>query len=641
MEEKVMKKAFFISISIMMALSLLSCSDGNDDSDHKAKTYASRLVESLKYTTPDVAVESPNVLLIEGDKIQTMTDAQFRQAVNVILYGNTLVILNCSPSQILAFGVKLKALSDKAQQDGDTKLVAMIAEDSDTTWSPTDFLSQVTNDVLDVYKKADPPSIFETKIYEALGIRKNHVYYVHPTDQNLAKLLLTENSDSEQFEIETDQKVPQAGAGSVESNTEEAIQASVKAFSDWILQKDETPSKASKSELSALLAQANQEVTPSALELLKNAQETFTHNFMVEMNWQSTNRDGEAAMVLSLSGFNGKRENIRIETKVWSVCNIDTQKDYYLVKTSAICHNEQLGFKDQWSTFNRLGPYFDSCLVKNTMQDAQGKQHIDASECEPQSQIGSTEYTKGFSFSIGGNLGFSGSGASLGPSASATFTDTTSRSIPDITTTMTVDDSAAQWKFTGRSFNPSPSCWIKDHPEEVTDIQKSEVIFDTYSIIQMPSESETETQTLKTTVGADIAAVFRFEKSWNILGINRWIILKGKYHVESTWKDNIKRPNNAKGEYVMVVKALDGATDRDKLETKLKGTVSTWGENVSYYAIGSSRLDAVAKNKFAHIKDVITKNKNVFADSGIKGKYEFYIQNVSSAVKVDSFELAF
>ena len=636
-----MKKAFFISISIMMALSLLSCSDGNDDSDHKAKTYASRLVESLKYTTPDVAVESPNVLLIEGDKIQTMTDAQFRQAVNVILYGNTLVILNCSPSQILAFGVKLKALSDKAQQDGDTKLVAMIAEDSDTTWSPTDFLSQVTNDVLDVYKKADPPSIFETKIYEALGIRKNHVYYVHPTDQNLAKLLLTENSDSEQFEIETDQKVPQAGAGSVESNTEEAIQASVKAFSDWILQKDETPSKASKSELSALLAQANQEVTPSALELLKNAQETFTHNFMVEMNWQSTNRDGEAAMVLSLSGFNGKRENIRIETKVWSVCNIDTQKDYYLVKTSAICHNEQLGFKDQWSTFNRLGPYFDSCLVKNTMQDAQGKQHIDASECEPQSQIGSTEYTKGFSFSIGGNLGFSGSGASLGPSASATFTDTTSRSIPDITTTMTVDDSAAQWKFTGRSFNPSPSCWIKDHPEDVTDIQKSEVIFDTYSIIQMPSESETETQTLKTTVGADIAAVFRFEKSWNILGINRWIILKGKYHVESTWKDNIKRPNNAKGEYVMVVKALDGATDRDKLETKLKGTVSTWGENVSYYAIGSSRLDAVAKNKFAHIKDVITKNKNVFADSGIKGKYEFYIQNVSSAVKVDSFELAF
>lgn len=641
MEEKVMKKAFFISISIMMALSLLSCSDGNDDSDHKAKTYASRLVESLKYTTPDVAVESPNVLLIEGDKIQTMTDAQFRQAVNVILYGNTLVILNCSPSQILAFGVKLKALSDKAQQDGDTKLVAMIAEDSDTTWSPTDFLSQVTNDVLDVYKKGDPPSIFDTKIYEALGIRKNHVYYVHPTDQNLAKLLLTENSSVEEHEIETDQKVPQAGAGSVESNTEEAIQASVKAFSDWIQQKDETPSKASKSELSALLAQANQEVTPNALELLKNAQETFTHNFMVEMNIQSTNRDGEAAMVLSLSGFNGKRENICIETKVWSVCNIDTQKDYYLVKTSAICHNEQLGFKDQWSTFNRLGPYFDSCLVKNTMQDAQDKQHIDASECEPKSQIGSTEYTKGFSFSIGGNLGFSGSGASLGPTASATFTDTTSRSIPDITTTMTVDDSAAQWKFTGRSFDPSPSCWIKDHPEEVTDIQKGEAVFDTYSIIQMPSESETETQTLKTTVGADIAAVFRFEKSWNILGINRWIILKGKYHVESTWKDNIKRPNNAKGEYVMVVKALDGATDRDKLETKLKGTVSTWGENVSYYAIGENRLDAVAKNKFAHIKDVITKNKNVFADSGIKGKYEFYIQNVSSATKVDSFELAF
>ena len=632
-----MKKTLFVFLSIMLALCALSCSNGSGDYAPLQKTYSARLAAALNYTAPAVTEDAPNVLLIEGDNIQTMTDAQFRQAVNVIIHGKTLVILNCSPIQILAFGVKLKALSDKAQQDGDTKLAAMIAADSESTWSPNDFLSQVTNDVLDVYKKADPPSIFDTKIYEALGIRKNHVYYVHPTDQNLAKLLLTENSDSEQFEIEADKRVPQAAATPVESNTEEAIQASVKAFSE----KDAVSSNVSKSELSALLVQANQAVTPSALDMLKNAQETFTHNFMVEMNWQSANRDGEAAAVLSLSGFNGKRENIRIETKVWSVCDIDAQKDIYLVKTSAICHNEQLGFVDQWSTFNRLGPYFDSCLVKNTMQDAQDKQHIDASECEPKSQIGSTTYTKGFNFTIGGNLGFSGSGASLGPNASATFTDTSSRSIPDITTTMTVDDSAAQWKFTGRSFDPSPSCWIKDHPEEVTDIQKREAVFDTYSIIQMPSESGSETQTLKTTVGADIAAVFRFEKSWNILGINRWIILKGKYHVESTWKDNIKRPNNTKGEYVMVVKALDGATDRDKLETKLKGTVSTWGENVAYYAIGANRLDAVAKNKFAHIKDVITKNKNVFADSGIKGKYEFYIQNVSSAAKVDSFELAF
>ena len=646
-----MKKNLFIFLSIMLAVCALSCSNGSDDSAQlaylnylallKSKSYSARLSAALNYAAPAVTEEAPNVLLIEGDNIQTMTDAQFRQAVNVIIHGKTLVILNCSPSQIFAFGVKLKALSDKAEQDGDTKLVAMIAADSESTWSPTDFLSQVTKDVLDVYTKADPPSIFDTKIYEALGIRKNHVYYVHPTDQNLAKLLVTENSDSEQIEIEADKRVPQATATPVSSNSEEAIQASVKAFSDWILQKDAVSSNVSKSELSALLVQANQAVTPSALDMLKNAQETFTHNFMVEMNWQSANRDGEAAAVLSLSGFNGKRENIRIETKVWSVCDIDAQKDIYLVKTSAICHNEQLGFADQWSTLNRLGPYFDSCLVKSTMQDAQGKQHIDASECEPQNQSGSTTYTKGFNISIGGNLGFAGSGASLSPTASATFTDTSSRSIPDITTTMTVNDSAAQWKFAGRSFDPSPSCWIKDHPEEVADIQKKEAVFDTYSVIHMPSESGSETQTLKTTVGADIAAVFRFEKSWNIFGVNKWVILKGKYHVESTWKDNIKRPNNAKGEYVMVVKALDGATDRDKLETKLKGTVSTWGENVSYYAIGANRLDAVAKNKFAHIKDVITKNKNVFADSGIKGKYEFYIQNVSAAKKIDSFELAF
>lgn len=38
---------------------------------------------------------------------------------------------------------------------------------------------------------------------------------------------------------------------------------------------------------------------------------------------------------------------------------------------------------------------------------------------------------------------------------------------------------------------------------------------------------------------------------------------------------------------------------------------------------------------------MIIRNKNIFEDSEIKGKYEFYIQNVSNASKVDSFELTF
>lgn len=648
-----MKKTLFVFLSVMLALCALSCSNGSDDSAQlaylnylallKSKSYSARLSAALNYAAPAVTEEAPNVLLIEGDSIQNMTEAQFRQAVNVIIHGKTLVILNCSPSQILAFGVKLKALSDQAAQAGDTQLVASIEQDGDDTWSPKDFLAQVTNDVLDVYKKSDPPTIFDTKIYEALGVRKNHVYYVHPTDQNLAKLLLTENSSVEQVtEIQTEGQMASSTASPAEDKTEEVIQASVKAFADWILQKESASSNVSKSELSSLLVQANQAATPDTLKMLKDAQETFTHNFMVEVK-MFNGQDGGSTTTAYFTHFTGNRENVSVETKVWAVCDIDNGQDYYLVKTSAACHNEQLFFLDQWKYMNRLGPYFDTCKISTTMDPS--KQHIDATECQPQTQSGSTTYTKGFTFSLTSNVGFvPKSSISGGPGVQ--FTDSNTRSIPDISVNTVVDDSAAKWTFAGRSFDPSPSAFVADHPEVVTDIQKKLAVFDTYTIIKMPSDPDSgaQTQLLTTDVYVSIAAVCRIWRSWN-LGYNKWIIWKGKYEANPTYKDKVKKPCNAMGEYIMAFKSPAGATNEmiDRLQAKLKEYVSTWGSNVKYYAVGKNNVDAAAKSNFAVVKQKITNNKNVFTDNNIKGTYKFYIKNTSAPADtyVDSFELAF
>ena len=347
-----MKKRFFIVLSILFSFCALSCNNSSDDSAQLAylnslassngASYSARLSKALDYKTPDVKEEAPDVLMIKGDDIQKMSDARFRQAVNVVINGNTLVILGCSPNQLLAFGLKLEKLREKAINSGDAKLVAMIDEDGDDTWSPKDFLAQVTNDVLDVYKKSDPPTVFDTKIYEALGIRQNHVYYVHPTDQNLAKLLLTEDSSVEKLcEIETEGEKAKTTDSAVEDKTEEVIQASVTAFADWILQRESVSSNVSKSELSSLLVQANQAATPDTLKMLKDAQETFTHNFMVEVTFRTN--DGASANTAFFTGFTGKRENVSVETKVWAVCDIDNNKEYYLVANAGWKHDLQQG----------------------------------------------------------------------------------------------------------------------------------------------------------------------------------------------------------------------------------------------------------------------------------------------------------
>ena len=649
-----MKKTLFVFLSIMLALCAFSCSNGSDDSAQlgylnylalqKNKSYSARLAAALNYTASAVTEEAPNVLLIEGDSIQNMTEAQFRQAVNVVINGKTLVIMSCSPKQILAFGVKLGKLREKAVNDGDAKLVADIDEDGENTWSPNDFLAQVTDDVLAVYKKSDPPTIFDTKIYEALGVRKNHVYYVHPTDKNLAKLLLTENSSVEQVtEIQTEGQQASSTTSPAEDKTEEVIQASVKAFADWILQKESASSNVSKSELSSLLVQANQAVTPDALQMLKSAQETFTHNFMVEVSFKTN--DGGSANVAVLTGFNGKRENVSVETKVWALCDIDQKKDYYLVKTSAACHNEQLFFLDQWKYMNRFGPYFDTCKISTTMDAS--KQHIDPTECQPQTQVGSTTYTKGFSFNLPINVGFAAkSGASIGGGPGFQFTDSNTRSIPDISVTTVVTNEKATWTFAGRSFDPSPSVFVSDHPEVVTDIQKKLAVFDTYTIIEMPSDpdSDAQTQLLTTDVYVSIAAVCRIWRAWN-LGYNKWIINKGKYEANHTYKDKVKRPCNATGEYIMAFESPAGASNEqiDRLKTQLKEYVSSWGSNINYYAIGKNNVDAAAKSGFAVVKQKITNNKSVFTHNNISGTYKFYIKNTSApdGQYVDSFELTF
>jgi len=87
-------------------------------------------------------------------------------------------------------------------------------------------------------------------------------------------------------------------------------------------------------------------------------------------------------------------------------------------------------------------------------------------------------------------------------------------------------------------------------------------------------------------------------------------------------------------------------SDRSTLNSVLAKSFQGWGTNVNYYAYGDVNnkfvaLDPVAKNTFAGVRQKIKTNQNVLKDQGFNGTYEFYIQNVSTGQKVDSFTLTF
>jgi hypothetical protein len=318
-----------------------------------------------------------------------------------------------------------------------------------------------------------------------------------------------------------------------------------------------------------------------------------------------------------------------------------------------------LNFKNTWYDRNAngvyaFGPYFRDCKISATIDPS--RQTVRSSECSPDNAIGTTSHSSGFNISFNGSVGFSGAGTAGGTggtgglSGGLSFSDSTTRSIPDIQITKsTSNEKGASWSFTGSDFEPSE--WIWEHfwdyekvEEAVKDIQKKEATFDTYTVISLPSTSETLNEKIKLYTSVQVKAFRRFQRGFweNLIGHQSYIF-KAAFTNDYSFIATVPKPNNAKGTYIMGFTSPAGTsnTDIDRLQAKMKQYVSNWGDNIDFYAIGANRLDETAKNQFTFIKDIIQKNKNVFTDNNIKGTYNFYIQNVSTGNKVTEFEVAF
>ena len=88
---------------------------------------------------------------------------------------------------------------------------------------------------------------------------------------------------------------------------------------------------------------------------LKKA-ESFAYQFTAKFSSSGDHYDGR---------YNERVETVKVFIDAWAACDIDNKKDYYLVRTSVTCPNQELNYQNQWesgkvrrSIFQKLYYYF-------------------------------------------------------------------------------------------------------------------------------------------------------------------------------------------------------------------------------------------------------------------------------------------
>ncbi|MBQ7619409.1 MAG: hypothetical protein IJS51_04685, partial [Treponema sp.] len=469
--------------------------------------------------------------------------------------------------------------------------------------------------------------------FEAISIRGNQIYYVHDIDETLTPeappaSLTPKKADRSASSTRQTEEPLNASWTPLKTPTadwEEATKNSVANFSSWL-----NGSGASLLSSRPAAASATQGLKADPMQA-----QTFIHNFTATFNYSYEHYDGR---------YNGKNENVEVIIDVWAACEIDKATDYYLVRTSAVCNNQQLGFKNDWDDAKHVGPYFDHCNVASTINVASGQVSKRTNDCSPQNAAGSTTFTTGSSFSIGGNVGFCPTGPTGGVSVGYSESQSTSRSIPDISVNFGGSDPAngATWAYTTPELSPHWSGFYTrcDNPKE---IQYKAAVFDTYGLYTLPAASAqpaaSDTIQLKTDVSVGLKVIAGwletfYELDWYWFSCN----LTMHYY------DYVKKPCNAYDEYIMSFEPPEGVkpAEADRLHGIVKEYISDWNSNERYYAVAQSRLDGVAKGYFGSVRKKIEDNKNVFQGRGFKGTFKFYIQKVSGGSGyLDYFDLTF
>ena len=614
---------FIASLLLTLTFFVLSCSNGSSsdgDSDagriYLASPYAGlsdymkKTVQMTKLTASEKIESIPKVFLVKGSDLANMSEANMLLAVETCAEGNTFVVDAPTQAQVKAFKTKLDSFLDKSENEYYNALQDV-------------HLYSIDNLLLH-FIDADSGTM---GAFEAIAMRKTQVYFVHDIDE----VYTVDYSGAES--ADTDNKWPVKDTQIKESDLKNVTPEDIKT--DYTILFDES------AENFASWIKLIDSVEPVAqggvnLNDAKKAQ-SFVHNFTATFSSNRSHYDGR---------YNGKSENVQVYVDVWSACDIDKKTDHYLVRTSCVCNNQQLGYANQWDSSKYVGPFFEYAHVTTKIEKAS----LASNDCSPQTSTGSTSFATSEGFSLSGNIGFNASGPTGGIGATYSHTETTTRSIPDISIALALDaaGNSATWKYTTPEVDASWSGLVTKC-DGAKSIQYNTAIFDTYAHYTMPSAEyySQEKFPLVTTTKVSIRMLTGWldgflNSTLHTGWASRW--------TSKQWTDYVRKPSNSFRNYIMAFEPPSSMSthDREILANALKVYISDWGNSVRYYGIintnkpdDKTNLDKIAKSHFAIAKKTIENNTKVLKDRGFSGTFKFYIKPEDATAELTSFTITF
>lgn len=643
------KKVFLLFISI----TFLACSNSSNSPEVKkntnqeifvvgnfSSTFGKELETRLKNKSAAYSENSTKTIIINNCKDSLSADeAKLKQVFWHILNGKSVVIVEPTTNDFLFFSLAFTTFESVTMTNDEKSRYA-------------DEINSFSNEFIEAFGAATQgisssgTSEAGARVpCEAIAIKSCSVFVIKDIDatpETKTKISSNEDDESSSFteETEKDYSANIENAQDITENevfdfSNQYIEA-VDYLVDWLDEPSTNESREYETAKSVLSKSPG--VDMFDISRMANAKEEF---FIVDE--------------MKPANVPGNNSTVQVSVKVWPFCDIENQKEYYVIRTRAIANNQNLGYKNDYNGKNRVGwlyPYMGSLYVENSMDGA-----TITEEWEPKNASGSTNYTSGVSvsFNCGGNIGISGSGPNAGIQCSrgVTWSNSESRSIPDISTS--VDNHTVQTprlqQYTSWKFNAAPVSvgWQNGFTKELKSkgaksIQYSQAVFDTWAVYVVPcSQINTENVHLWTKVLV-LTCAARGESIFRPIITNKY---ENKFYYK--WSDRsvdmfIVRPNSSKGKYIMAFENNDNKTTEqiNAINTSLKQVSSNYNtENIDYYAQKSNKLDDAAATTFNKAMHDFEVGKNTIRNKGITGQYTFYIQNMTTGTKVAEKTITF
>lgn len=601
-----------------------------------------RSVKGTGFGVADNADEIPGLFVVKGSDLASLSDEDTILAVKTVLEGKAFVVEMPTIKQLDDFWDKINDLLSDDQYE------YLRAEHEMSPYTIYKIIELYGSD-------EDYTASSDEHVYEAIGLRQGHVYFVHDIDEivdaesghtykGTEAKKQTYHYDDEGNKILDSEEPGTISGEDLPDDWEEIVATTIDCFSKWLKSKDvsETNDAGSREIVSGFARSVQADLN----DIVKAQSAVFSYTMAFGYR-KDSHYDGR---------MDGKKEVVQAFIDVWTACDVENQKEYYLVRYSVVYNNQQLGYHNGWSYDNQsgyIGPYFNAGSLNVSLPGS----YLRTTDCKPENnQKGSTSFTTGSGYSLSGNIGVAGSGPTGGVMGNVSVNESTTRSIPDITITFTpttetegsgdpvANPANASWNFNTPDvyMYEDVNYWFNGHHncDGAKPIQHTAATFDTYAVFTRSSSYKPEEKTAMFKVGltTSLGVTVFYKKNFMSIKPNQ-----ADYFHKKWVHHNIPftRPSNLSEQYIMRVSS---GTNLSHMEEIIKEFFPEWASNVTYYAFGDVShkydvLDSVAKNAFTKVKQKVNDNKNLFENRDLSGEYTLVIQRVDGGDIVSSFSL--